>query len=73
MERLSEAIGHALESQRDVMLDPLSALIVLLIVVVFAVLRITGKRKSTKARIRDMEDGEFPEDADVPERDRVNR
>jgi hypothetical protein len=72
VERIGEAVSHYVENQRDLMLDPLSVLITVAVVLIVLVLRLTGRRKSTRQRIAEMEDADFPED-EVPPRPESDR
>lgn len=68
METIAEAIHHAVSAQDRLLLDPIATLLVIGIVITYFVLRVTGKRKSTRQRIAEMEDADFPDD-DVAPRD----
>jgi hypothetical protein len=62
VDRLAEAVEIAIGQQRDLMFDPITALLVLAIVIAFGVARLVGWKKSTRQRIAEMEDADFPED-----------
>jgi len=62
VEQIAEAISHAVSRQNQLVLDPFAAALVIGIVVTYLALRATGKRKSTRQRIAEMEDADFPVD-----------
>jgi hypothetical protein len=65
VERLVQAFGEATGKRRDLTFDPFSVLLILGILFTYVVLRLTGRRKSTRRRIEEMEDADFPAD-DLP-------
>lgn len=70
METIAEAINYAVSQQNKLMLDPVATLIIVGIVVTYGLLRVFGKRKSTRRRIAEMEDADFPVDDEWPGEER---
>jgi len=50
--------------RQDLTLDPVAGIIALLILAAYAALRLTGRRKSRRQQIAEMEDADFPEGVD---------
>ncbi len=73
MDTFLDALGDAAGKRPDLTLDPVAALIAILIILVYAGLRISGRRKSRRRQIAEMEDAEFPEGSDAFEAEEESR
>lgn len=62
MNELTDAVSIAIGQQRDLMFDPITAVLMLILVLAIGASRVLGYRKSTKRRIAEMADEPWPDD-----------